>query len=186
MNKTFFSSDLHGSHRNILLHQPNRTLLYKTMEEHDNALIKNWNSVVGQNDTVWLLGDIALCGFERLNQFVWLLNGKIHVCLGNHDKPKHLTKTNRFESIQDVKYTTIQDQNIFMSHYAHRVWPKSHRGSIMLYGHSHGSLLDDPNALSIDVGVDCHNMFPISFEQVMEIMRTKTYKPVDKHGEERN
>ncbi len=182
MNKTFFSSDLHGSHNRILQYSPNRAALYNNIQEHDEGIIKNWNSVVGKNDTVWLLGDIAICGFERLNAFVWQLNGRINVCLGNHDKLKHLIKTNRFESIQDVKYTAIQGQTMFMSHYAHRVWPKSHRGSWMLYGHSHGTLRDDPHALSIDVGVDCHNMFPISFEQIMEIMKTKTYKPVDKHG----
>jgi len=64
-----------------------------------------------------------------------------------------------------------------------RVWNKSHHGALNLYGHSHGSLPDDPHALAIDVGVDCHNFTPISFEQVKKIMSKKTFKPIDHHGE---
>jgi calcineurin-like phosphoesterase family protein len=63
-----------------------------------------------------------------------------------------------------------------------RVWNKSHHGAWHLYGHSHGTLPDDPNALSFDCGVDCHNYTPISFEQVEAIMAKKTFKPIDHHG----
>lgn len=63
-----------------------------------------------------------------------------------------------------------------------RVWNKSHYGAWMLYGHSHGSLIDDPNSLSFDVGVDCHNYKPFSFEEVKEIMSHKIWKAIDHHG----
>ena len=43
-------------------------------------------------------------------------------------------------------------QGIVLCHYAMRVWNKSHHGNFMLYGHSHGSLADDPNSMSFDVG----------------------------------
>jgi calcineurin-like phosphoesterase family protein len=51
----------------------------------------------------------------------------------------------------------------------------------MIYGHSHSSLPDDPNALSFDVGVDCHDFKPLSFEQVKMIISRKTWKPTDHH-----
>jgi calcineurin-like phosphoesterase family protein len=54
-----------------------------------------------------------------------------------------------------------------------RRWLGSNRGNYHLYGHSHGSLPDDPNSLSIDVGVDCHNYKPISADRVRDIMRDK-------------
>ena len=64
-----------------------------------------------------------------------------------------------------------------------RVWNKSHYGSWNLYGHSHGSLPDDPHARAIDVGVDCHNFAPVSFDEVKVIMERKLWKPIDHHGD---
>ena len=58
----------------------------------------------------------------------------------------------------------------------------SHVGAWHLYGHSHGLLPDDPNALSLDVGVDCWGFRPVSFAQIQACMATKTWKPVDGHG----
>ena len=74
-------------------------------------------------------------------------------------------------------------RRIVLCHYAFRVWNKSHRGAWHLYGHSHGSLPDDPNSLSFDAGVDCHEFTPISYERVKEIMAEKRFLPVDHHGE---
>jgi len=58
-----------------------------------------------------------------------------------------------------------------------RTWNASHHGVWHLYGHSHGTLSDDEKALSIDVGVDCHNFYPISYEEVKELMKAKKWTP---------
>jgi len=79
----------------------------------------------------------------------------------------------------------LAGQQIILCHYAMRVWDKSHWGIWHLYGHSHGSLPDDPRSLSYDVGVDKNNFTPLLFEEVKEIMSKKTFKPVDHHGEKR-
>ena len=52
---------------------------------------------------------------------------------------------------------------------------------IFRFYNSHGSLIDNPNSFSIDVGVDCHNLFPLSFVEVEEIMSKKVWKSVDHH-----
>lgn len=56
-------------------------------------------------------------------------------------------------------------------------------GKIHLTGNSHGSLPDDNTQLRIDVGVDCHDFYPISFSEVKDIMSKKKYSPIDHHGE---
>ena len=76
-----------------------------------------------------------------------------------------------FGWIQDYYELKVADadapsgkQLIVLCHYAFRVWRNAHHGSWHLYGHSHGSL---PSAgRSMDVGVDCHDFSPISYEQV--------------------
>ena len=65
---------------------------------------------------------------------------------------------------------------IVLFHYAMRVWNASHYGTWHLYGHSHGDLPDDETSLSFDVGVDCHNFYPLSYSDVTGIMSKKNWK----------
>lgn len=183
MSEFFFTADTHFGHANIIKYC-NRP--FKTVQEMDETLITNWNNKIGQDDVVFHLGDFS---FGDADKYRKRLNGSIRFIRGNHDKPaEHLHYTNKnlkdkpFLSFEDVRMVVIGDQRIWLSHYAHRVWPHSHRGCWHLYGHSHGTLPDDPNALSIDCGVDCHNYTPLSVEDIKRIMNKKTYKPIDHHG----
>ena len=125
--------------------------------------------------------------FKRL---VWRLNGHINVVLGNHDKVIHqhrrdILAVGKIESIQDYKELKFdKHQMIVLAHYGHRVWNKSHHGSIHLYGHSHGSL--PPFGKSVDVGVDCKEITseyrPVSLEEVREYMSKRSFQSVDHHG----
>jgi calcineurin-like phosphoesterase family protein len=111
------------------------------------------------------------------------LNGKIYLIKGNHEYSA-LRVPDRFESIKDYQELYVEDedatqgkQKIILFHYAMRTWNGSHRGVWQLYGHSHGTLPDDEMALSVDVGVDCHNFYPVSYEEIKEIMKRKKWIP---------
>jgi calcineurin-like phosphoesterase family protein len=110
---------------------------------------------------------------------------------GNHDSKILRSREfrNQFNGIYPIYELEVQDsdayrskQKITLLHYAMRVWNKSHRGAWHLYGHSHGTLPDDPNSLSFDVGVDANQYFPISYQQVKARMKQKTWTPIDKHS----
>jgi len=64
-----------------------------------------------------------------------------------------------------------------------RVWNGSHRGSYHLFGHSHGGL--PSHGLSFDVGVDCHNYSPISYDDVDKKMKKlkEDQKHMSKHDD---
>jgi len=158
-----------------------------SIEKMDEAMIENWNKKVPKNGSVFHLGDVSF-NTQRALAIIPRLNGKIYHIRGNHDKSVsdfgHL-----FEWTRDYYELKVKTSNsrrgtkkIILSHYAMRVWNGSHHGNWMLYGHSHGSLPDDPNLLSFDVGVDCHNYTPLSYDDVEAIMAKKNYKPVDHHG----
>ena len=186
----FFTSDRHFGHTNILRYCKRP---FQSIQEHDEVLIANWNRVVTNNDIVYHLGDfcfgtakIALDILNRLNfrefKFIW----------GNHDRamerlsylaPSFKRRIDFLGEQKKIRIPTVfkQSQEIVLNHYAMRIWEKSHYGAFHLYGHSHGSLSDLPDSLSFDVGVDCHNFTPISFERVREIMNKKTFKPIDHH-----
>jgi len=93
---------------------------------------------------------------------ILLLNVQTHTFLrGNHDKWMNRT-------YHEIWVKSIEGQTVVACHYAMRVWPQSHHGSYMLYGHSHGKL--PPLGLQWDVGVDNNNYYPISFNELKEIM----------------
>lgn len=172
----WFTADSHFGHPGILKHRSQ----FATLDEMNNAIIAAYNSRVKPGDVVYHLGDVAWKAVDFV-PFIRRLNGKLVILRGNHD-PKNLHNLASVE-VHYVKMISIDNQKIWLSHYAHRVWPSSHHGTWHLYGHSHGSLPDDPNALSMDIGIDCHPGFaPFSLDEIREHMSHKAYVPVDHHG----
>lgn len=174
--KTFFTSDTHFSHANIIRYA-NRP--FETTDAMDEALIENWNQVVGVDDEVYHLGDFAFCSGEKAQAIFDHLNGRKHLILGNHDK--NVRDIQGWVWVKHYHELYVGKQMIVLFHYAQRVWNRSHHGAWHLYGHSHGSLPDDVKTLSFDVGVDCTGYRPISFEEVVERMRTRKWSPTDHH-----
>ena len=179
---TYFTSDSHFGHMNILRYC-NRP--FKSAEAMDAVLIQKWNQRVQPDDVVWHLGDFTLNGgVEQISRYRSRLNGHIHLIWGNHDK-RTPEMAALFESAQDLADISVtehgQNYKLVLCHYAMRVWPASHRGSWHLYGHSHGSLPDDPQARSLDIGVDCWEYAPVSIQQIAARMQKKEWKPADHH-----
>lgn len=176
----FFTADHHFGHENIIKFSERP---FESLEHMNEELIKRWNEKIGENDIVYHLGDVSLGKPDVTKDILDRLNGKIHLIKGNHEYSA-LRVSDRFEWIKDYHELSIEDedathgkQKIILFHYAMRTWNASHHGVWQLYGHSHGTLSDDENALSIDVGVDCHNFYPISYEEVKELMKKKKWIP---------
>jgi calcineurin-like phosphoesterase family protein len=168
----------------------------------DEALIAEWNRVVPEDGIVYHLGDVSLGSPNKAAEFLNRLNGTIHLIEGNHEKSvlKKEETRKRFASIQDVLMIGVEDadaisgrkvgiQEIFMSHYSHRVWNKSHRGVWHCFGHSHGGLDKYPWGKSMDVGVDSHaTLFgtyaPFTYQEIKDIMSTREIKVIDHHNNE--
>jgi calcineurin-like phosphoesterase family protein len=197
----FFTSDTHFGHGNIVLYckrpwlRPcdsgfdgrwvSDEIKNQRTAEMDEELIESWNKVVSPSDVVYHMGDFAFAKTtEILNAYIGRLNGAIHLIKGNHDHSKVL-KGAKFATVNSTDMVKCNDHEIFLSHYAHRVWNKSHRGSWHLYGHSHGTLPDIQTSLSIDVGMDCRGFRPMSFDEVEGEMLKKTFVAEDCHGDQK-
>ena len=50
-------------------------------------------------------------------------------------------------------------------HFPIHSWNRQHHGSIHLHGHTHGSL-DNSHLFRFDMGVDCWNMNPVSWDEL--------------------
>lgn len=159
----------------------------------DEAFIKNWNAIVPVDGTVFHIGDFTFYrDIKKIIDVVFSLNGKIILIPGNHDNLTMLAhqalriKMSIVSPLQDIDIQ-VEDEKLrfVLCHYAMRVWNKSHFGAVHLYGHSHGTLPDDPNSRSMDVGVDSNNYAPISIDDVLLKMYNKTFQPVDHHQDRR-
>ena len=189
MSKVFFTSDLHFQHSNILKFTKPRP--FSTIEEHDEALITNWNSVVKDNDTVYVLGDVALKYDPKLlTEQLLRLKGKKHLILGNHDIAKVQAKylnMGIWESISD--YRTIKlfgnDGRLYeciLFHYpvleynhAFNTTTNNKIGRpIHMYGHIHNmnnydSIYKQLGFRAVHVGLDTSDKYP----------NTKPYTPIE-------
>jgi calcineurin-like phosphoesterase family protein len=183
MSDIYFSSDHHLGHANIIGYTGRP---FKTIKEMDDALIENWNQKVKLGDTVYHIGDFALVRTpQEVMNYVRRLNGQIHLIYGNHDRFVKQKRPDNygFAEITPYKEIRVGEQKIVLCHYAFKTWRGSHRGTWNLHGHSHGSLPRDFTQKQFDVGVDCWNYFPISYEEVAKEMEKHKFVPVDHHGE---
>jgi len=158
----FFTADQHFGHAKILEYESRPFI---SVEEMDEELIRRHNSVVRSKDTVIHAGDFAFCKTRGLaeEKYINRLNGKHVFLYGSHDNwmgPRRAP---------DIHTVQVDKQLIVICHYAMRVWPRSHYGSWHVYGHTHCRL--EPFGLSLDVGVDCHNYYPVSFRQLQELFQ---------------
>lgn len=138
----YYISDLHFDHTNVIKFD-NRP--FKDVEEMNNTIINNWNSVVKGGDIVYVLGDVLFGDENRFNEIVNKLNGQIVLVKGNHDRLQ-FNKLNKRKVIKIVDYLEIKDTafgkpyKVYMSHYFMPLF-RSHRypNTVHLYGHVHNS-----------------------------------------------
>ena len=186
----WFTSDCHFCHANVIKYDDRP---FNDVEEMNEKLILNWNSVVGEKDVVFYLGDLS---FDRsggnTERIVNELNGKIHYILGNHDDERDIRKLNRFETISDYVNLSINDldnprkkQGIMMMHYPILSWDKAHHGDWHLHGHCHQSLVtQNPEYYKrkvLDMGCNGWDYRPVSYAEIKAVMASKGVEQVDHH-----
>ena len=149
---TFFTSDTHFNHANIIkfCNRP-----FKDVEQMNDVMIANWNSVIGKDDTVFHMG--------------------------NHDL-KNIRQgfISRFEHVAMQMRIEIGKKRIYLCHYPFLCFEGGYKDDVwQLFGHVHtrrsNSGIDVGRLQYLyptqyDVGVDNNNFTPVSFGQVKRII----------------
>lgn len=181
----FFIADTHFGHAGIIKMMgrvgPTGALM-TSVEEHDQYLIENINSMVRRDDELIVVGDFA---WDNPGKYRSKIDCKtVRLVIGNHDRVQK--SRNTFGECPEVIRTRAYDRSardyvkLFLSHYPHAYWDGSHRGWGHLYGHCHGQreeYLDalEPERRAMDVGVDnIYNIYgayrPMAEYEVYEYM----------------
>jgi calcineurin-like phosphoesterase family protein len=164
----YFTSDTHFGDPRVLRIDKRP---FKTIPDHDAALIERWNAAIGPEDEVWHLGDFALhVRPERIHELLDALNGRKHLIRGNNDGEATLAAAG-WESVRDYAELNVEGTWLVLCHYAFRTWKNMGRGWIDLHGHSHGRLTKQTR--QYDVGVDVWEYRPVTLEAILGSRRTK-------------
>lgn len=169
----FYTSDLHFGHANIIRHC-NRP--FASVEEMDEALIKNWNAKVTNGDTVYILGDLMFRNKIPPEEYLSSLKGKKYLVVGNHDKAwmKKVDLSKWFVDVEMMRFFTESQRKITICHYPMMSWPFSNHEGWMIYGHIHENTNVDywpliaHNTHMLNAGVDINGFSPVSFEEMQQ------------------
>jgi calcineurin-like phosphoesterase family protein len=115
---------------------------FKTLEEMHEKMLTRWNEKITNGDTVYILGDIGMRGRnDALIALVAQLKGKKILIKGNHDDLSDYRYKQLFAEIYDYKELSESfagnSYKLVLSHYPILMWNGQHKGSILLYGHTH-------------------------------------------------
>lgn len=192
----FLSSDQHYFHNNVIKYcgRP-----FNSVEDMNEAMVNNWNSVVKPEDTVYCLGDFSMA-FRSVEIFSFRLNGTRYLVPGNHDflhsyHKKSRTKENQekwHQKYQDYGWNVLPEQTTLeipglatfnLCHHPYEDnenkgdkyarWRPVDDGRILLCGHIHQNWKtkrSPKGTLMINVGVDVWNFTPVSIDQIVDII----------------
>lgn len=170
----YFSSDLHFSHDKHFIYEPRG---FPNITEMNETIVKNFNSIITNNDDLYLLGDCILGNSASSLEYLQQLNGKIHIILGNHDTSARIELYKTLPNVIDIKYADVIKYNkcsFYLSHYPTMTANLDEDAPlktrvINLCGHSHikNRFKDMDKGLIYHVEIDCHNNFPILLDEIL-------------------
>lgn len=179
MSNIFFTSDTHFGHNRGFIYEPRG---FSSMEEHDETIIENWNKIVKPDDIVYHLGDVMLGDSEYGAKCISRLNGKINLIFGNHDTDSRIkiyhSDCPNIITGGFADRISYEGYHFFLSHYPTNTANLDDSGlkktMLNLHGHTHQKtdfIMDNP--YQYHVGIDSHNNFPVSIEEIIVDIRNK-------------
>lgn len=160
----YFIADTHFDDPNILIYSRQQ---FKTVQENNDLIIKNWNNVVKEDDIVYHLGDFG--NYDYIDK----LNGDIRIIKGNHDDEEMFRKKYPHIKFYDKP---ILDGWMILSHEPISFLPKE-APYLNIHGHLHQFDYRAGTSLNWYEGnryfnVSCEkiNYTPISVKEIIDII----------------
>jgi calcineurin-like phosphoesterase family protein len=187
-----FSSDHHILHENILKLGEGRP--FDSMHYMMSIIRDNWWKTVAEDDTIYLLGDIAMGDFTESIKFFQDLPGEKFFVPGNHDKNFSKNSNAHIERFtplyEEVGFAILSEnthimvpvswgeQKVLLSHFPYAEdyligrrdkYEKNrpvNKGLPVIHGHTHSRERFSNDPLEFHVGVDANNFTPVSLDEV--------------------
>lgn len=158
-------SDTHFGHKNIIKYCDRP---FCDLDEMSQQLIDNHNAVVGDDDLVIWVGDVAFMSDQKANEILANLNGERVLVIGNHDMNKGKVRNLDFKE-KHLVYTIESPIPIVFTHYPFENCPPEW---INVHGHIHNAY--DTNSLQhINVSVEVIDYTPMHWDNILRIAKTR-------------
>ena len=165
MANCWLISDMHFGHANIIKftrHDGTWLRPFSSVEEMDEHIIDNWNSVVKDGDIVYHLGDVY---FEHGHKILPKLKGRKRLILGNHDNGKASYIQSNFQKV--LAWRMFPEFGLLLTHVPVHPGSLEFKVKKNVHGHLHQNLIDDERY--VNVSVECINYTPINIEELRVI-----------------
>lgn len=179
--RLFITCDEHYRHAKVIIYNDRPFDSPEAMEE---TMTTNHNATVRECDVTIHIGDYCFGHRKDFIELVSKLNGQHLFMDGSHDRAlaeyflsDDLCLGEKAKLLPKMFEFDYAGKAITLNHYAMTRWCKSHYGSFHFFGHSHGH--HTPDNRSMDVGVDCHNFFPLEIGAAIKTLELK--KPEANH-----
>lgn len=163
----YFTSDLHFfCKRNQVIGDRE----FESVIQRNEFIIAQWNSIVSDEDEVYMLGDISDGPAKDTEKLLMQLKGKKYLIVGNNDKYLKEENFNRklFVWIKDYYELLEKDNKFVLFHFPIEVRSGYGKDRIHLHGHMHSKNAINKEVRRYDVGVDAHKGKPVSIEYIYE------------------
>lgn len=170
----WFTSDCHFNHANIIAYEK-ESRPFDNIEDMNEVIVENWNKVVSNEDTIYILGDLCMGDISTVDKYIPRLHGNKILVRGNHDTDKRIAAYQKYQ-IEVVDFKTLEYKDIMfcMSHYP--IWNDKlielitrhgERKMIWCYGHIHSQAPIGLHDGMYHVGVDTNNLTPVNIETIV-------------------
>ena len=144
----YFIADTHFNHENIIKYC-NRP--FSNAKEMNENIIKKWNSVVTDEDTVYHLGDVGFGTNEELKKLIERLKGAKVLIMGNHDFKRGENNWKKVGFNEVYKKKLILDNLVL----THEPTQDLQENQINIFGHIHNKPLDEKFNPTNHICVSC-------------------------------
>lgn len=167
MSEVFSIGDTHFGHKNIINFTKTKPFRpFANIDEHNEEIIKRWNAIVTNKDTVYHLGDF--CFGARNIYLAGRLNGNKKLVLGNHD----MYDIEQYKLYFTKIYGACQYQNLILTHIPVHTNQLEHRFIMNIHGHLHTDNVVDKHGKKdwryFNVSCEQINLTPIPFDIILD------------------
>lgn len=175
MSKIYLTSDWHFNHDKDFIWKARG---FTSVDEMNTEIIKRHNSIVTNNDIVYVLGDCIMGDLNAGLKMLIKMKGQKYLAFGNHDtnaRLKAFKDNNIFKDIQ-MGYRIIvgKKKTAILTHYPTVTANGEDTRTINLYGHTHQEdNFFENKPYMYHVGVDSHSCYPVNIDDILEEIKNK-------------